>query len=79
MLLFLQKDLRIALRSSISTLHFIINQVEECTDELETLMTEHTAVYNEMADAYGHHTEEIHLLQAKVAHLEDRSRRNNIM
>lgn len=78
MLLSLQIDFHNGLRSSISTLHNIIDRVEERTIDLGKVVTEHTSVYNEMADAYDHHTEEIRFLQVKMADLEDRSRRNNI-
>lgn len=78
MLLSLQKDLRNELHSSFSTLQHGDDRVEEHTADLEKVVTEHTAVYNKMADAYDHHTEEIFFLQAKVADLEDYSRGNNI-
>lgn len=78
MLLSLQNDIRNELRSSISMLHFRIDQVEDRTDDIEKQLTEHTVAYNEMADAHDKHAEEIQYLQAKVADLEDHSRRNNI-
>lgn len=70
MLLCLQKDLRNELWSSIS-LHSRFYQVEKRTDDLENVIAEHTMAYNDIANAYDHHTEEICLLQAKVADLKE--------
>lgn len=78
MFLSLQNDLRNELRNSFSNHHSRIDQVEEYTEDLERLISEHFAAYNEIADAHDHQVEEIRFLQAKVADLEDRSRRNNI-
>lgn len=46
MLLSLQKDMRNELQSAISMLHSRIDHVEDRTDDLEKLMTEHTVAYN---------------------------------
>lgn len=78
MLLFLQKDLRNELCSSISSLQSRIDQVEEHTDILERQATDHAAIYYEVTEAYHQHSEEIGFLQAKVADLEDHYRRKNI-
>lgn len=73
-----QKDLRNELRSSLSSLHFRVDQIEERTDMLERQVTEHTTAHHEASEAYHQHSQEIQFLQAKVTDLEDRSRRNNI-
>lgn len=78
MLLSLQKDLRNELPASTYSLHSRIDPVEERTDKLEKIITEHMAAYNDVAEVQDHHTEEIRYLWAKMADLEDRSRRNNI-
>lgn len=66
------------LRSSLSSLHLSVEQVEERTDILERQITEHVSAHHEASEAYHQHSEEIRFLQAKMADLEDRSRRNII-
>lgn len=78
MFLSLQRDLRNELCSPISNLHSRIDHVEECTDYLERLMSEHSTGYNKIADTHDHHAEEFRFLQTTVADLEYQSRRNNI-
>lgn len=78
MLLSLQKDLHNELRSSLSSVLTRLEQVEECTDMLERQITEHASTHHEASEPSYQHSEEICLLQAKVADLEDHSRRNNI-
>lgn len=75
MLLSPQKDLRNELRLSLFSVHTRLEHVEEHTDMLERQMTEYAFAPPE---AFYHHSEEIRLLQAKVADLENCSRKNNI-
>ncbi|XP_040211689.1 uromodulin-like [Rana temporaria] len=55
-----------------------MEHVEEGTYMLERQITEHASDHHEASKAFYQHSEEIHLLQDKVADLKDRFRGNNI-
>lgn len=78
MFLNLHKNIQTELCSSVSHIHNRIDQVEECTGQIERQMKEFTHAYNEMVDSHADHTEKIQYLNAKVADMKERSRWNNI-
>lgn len=59
MLLSSQKDLCNDFRSSLSSLHSSVDQVEERTNMLERQITENASVHHKASEAYHHYSQEI--------------------
>ena len=76
MLLSLQAGLHYELRSSVSNLTHKIDGIEDRTDHLQSVRSDHKKHMDEMVDAHEEQTDMNYKL--KVADLEDRSRRNNL-
>lgn len=55
-----------------------VNELGERVDHVEQKMGEHASSYNLLVDAHNDQSDEVTWLKAKVADLEDRSRRNNL-
>lgn len=78
MLLSLQRDLKKDFNKSMALMQRQIDHLGDRTDTVETKLTEYSSAYNELVDAHQAQTEEMERMSAKLADLEDRSRRNNI-
>lgn len=55
-----------------------MDDLGERVDHIENKMAEFTTAHNGLVDAQNQLDDDFHSLSAKVADLEDRSRRNNI-
>lgn len=74
MLISLRSSLQADLKECVQQFRHELHDLEDRVANAESSMGEYTSAFNSMVDAL--HSEEIEWLKAKVADLEDRSRRN---
>lgn len=78
MLLSLKNYLQADLNKNLASLQSHIEHVEERVDAVGRSLGEHADAYNSLSVEFHGHDNDIQLLKAKVADLEDRSRWNNL-
>ncbi|KAG8579381.1 hypothetical protein GDO81_010854 [Engystomops pustulosus] len=78
MLAELQLNITKELQQSLHAVRAEISSLGERTSHIENKMTEITTAHNDMADVTISMEEQLQSMQAKLADMEDRSRRNNL-